>query len=141
MFSVGILGHSWLKPYIPGGSNYEISHNHIKLDYFCAPGATFASVLTTKAYSDLLVASPDLIILVLGGNDLVYGADTAQIYQDLVHLIHLISNCCSPKFGVYVVETEKRLGNPRFVNSDAYKSLRNSLVRKIKKEGLTMSSQ
>ena len=134
MFNVGVLGHSWLKPYIPGGSNYEISHKHIKLNYFCAPGATFASVVTTKAYSDLLVSSPDLIILVLGGNDLAYGADIAHIYQDLVHLIHLISNCCSPQLGVYVLETEKRLGDPRFINSDSYKSLRNSLVRKIKKK-------
>ena len=133
--TIGILGHSYLRPYLPGGSHQDQNnYTNIVLNYHCAPGATFASVLNSGAFSDLVVSSPDLVIVVLGGNDLVYGGNTGSIYNNLLHLIENIYNSCSPTFGVHILEPEKRLGNPDFVDPDSYRALRNSLVRKIKEK-------
>ena len=133
--TVGILGHSYLRPYLPGGSHQDQSHfSNIVLNYHCAPGATFTSILHSSAYSDLVVSSPDLVIIVLGGNDLVYGSSVGNIYYNLAYLIENIYNSCSPAFGVHILELEKRIGNPDFVDPDSYRALRNSLVRKIKEK-------
>ena len=134
MQSVGVLGHSYLYPYLPGGSHQDQPHNNIVLNYFCSPGATFASILNTDAFSDLLASSPDLVIVVLGGNDFVYGSNIGSSYNDLLHLFNIIYNSCSPNFGVYLLEPEKRYGNPHFVDADSYRKLRNGFVRKLKQK-------
>ena len=134
MYTVRILGHSLLRPYLPGGTHYEPSHKHIQLTYHCCPGATYKSILNSQAYADLINLSSDLIIIVLGGNDLVYDADIKEVYQNLVNLISKIKKNCSPQFGLHILEPEIRLGNPSFIDSRGYASLRNSLVRKIKKK-------
>ena len=132
MFKVGVLGHSLLNPYIPGGNLYEESQDNINLKFFCQGGATFSSIINSSAYSDLLVFSPDLVVLVLGGNDLVNGCRIADVYSDLVDLVNTIDSYCSPQFGVHILEPEHRVGDPRFVGQSDYLSLRNSLSRKIK---------
>ena len=132
MFKVGVLGHSLLKPYLPGGSYFEEGQNSFDLRFFSQGGATFSSIISSTAYSDLLVFSPDVVVLVLGGNDLVYGCRVADVYNDLEYLANTINNYCSPQFGVHILEPEHREGDPRFVGPSDYLSLRNSLSRKIK---------
>ena len=132
MYKVGVLDHSLLSPYIPGGNYFEESQDNINLRFFCQGGATFSSITSSSAYSDLLVFSPDLVILVLGGNDLINGCRIGDVYSDLVQLVDTINNYCSPQFGVHILEPEHRVGDPRFVGQSDYLSLRNSLSRKIK---------
>ena len=132
MLTVGVLGHSLLKPYLPGGEFYQQYHNNIILNFHCKSGATYNSILNTSAYSDLLNSSPDLVLLVLGGNDLVTGSRVAEVYSDLEYLVNSIFKGCSPQYGVYLVEPEQRIGDPRFVAPEDYNALRNSLVRKIR---------
>lgn len=132
MINVGVIGHSYLRPYLPGGSHQEKSLTKIVLTYYCQPGATFKSILSSVVLSDLIASSPDLIIVVLGGNDLVYGSKTGDIYSDLHHLNSILSANCSPSFGIHFLEPEKRIGDPKFVDPISYKALRNALVRKIK---------
>ena len=132
MYTVGILGHSLLKPYLPEGEFFQENHNNIYLNFHCQSGATYSSIFGTEAYSDLLNSSPDLVLLVLGGNDLVTGTRVSDVYSDLEYLVNSIVEGCSPQFGVYLVEPEQRYGDPRFVNPEDYNALRNSLVRKIR---------
>ena len=73
-----------------------------------------------------------MVVLFLGGNDLVYGCRIGDVYSDLEYLVNTINNYCSPQFGVHILEPEHRQGDPRFVGPGDYLSLRNSLSRKIK---------
>ena len=134
MYTVGVLGHSLLRPYLPGGSHYKQNNKKIVLNFHCASGATFSSILGTSAYSELVESSPDLVLLVLGGNDLVYGSEVSEVYSRLEYLVHTISESCSPQFGVFLVEIEQRIGDPRFVGPGDYNALRNSLIRKIRQK-------
>ena len=132
MFTVGVIGHSLLKPYLPGGSHYEHVHDNFRLNYYCCPGATFSSILNSVALRKLIESSPHLVILVLGGNDLRYGSDIKLIHQNLTTLVASITDSCSPYFGTYILEPELRKGNPKYIDPSSYVSLRNSLIRKIK---------
>ena len=74
----------------------------------------------------------DIIILFLGGNDLVEGCNIADLYENLKTLAEDLKNTIIPKFGVFLLEPEARLGNPKYISQKGYYRLRNSLVRKFK---------
>ena len=139
MIKVAILGHSLIRQFTPGNRLYPYySHNeslaptNYSLDFFCSPGATFSSILNTKTIDDLTNSSPDLIILVLGGNDLTFSTSIKSVYDDLTNLVNYLKDSCSPTFGIHILEPEIRRGDSRFVSPEIYRTLRNSLIRKIK---------
>ena len=139
MLNVGILGHSQIRPFIPGGSHFPYyCHNessaptNYSLNFFCEPGATFVSILNSRAINNLIRSSPQLIILVLGGNDLTYSTNLGTVYDNLIYLVDHLTSACSPTYGVHILEPELRRGDPRFVSFEIYRALRNSFIRKIK---------
>ena len=139
MINVAILGHSLLKQFLPGGRhcpyylhNLPSTSTNYSLNFYCSPGATFDSILSSRAIDNLVLSSPQLIILVLGGNDLTTTTNLKSVYDDLIFLVEYLTNTCSPNFGVHILEPEIRRGDPRFVTPETYRALRNSLIRKIK---------
>ena len=68
----------------------------------------------------------------LGGNDIRNECNIADLYTKLKTLIDDLNNTIIPKFGIFFLEPEARLGNPKFVSQKGYYRLRNSLVRKVK---------
>ena len=89
---VAVIGHSQLKPLLSVSKpDYLGSFTNLEIKILSASGAHCYDIYNTTAFSKLLTFSPDLIIVFLGGNDLVYGAIVAEIYESLVSLIDRIT--------------------------------------------------
>ena len=134
MFNVGILGHSLLVPYLPGGSHssHRSNYGNYTINFYCSPNATFKTILESSVISNLISSSPHLIILVLGCNDLGQNVSVKSVHDSLIYLVEYLKAICSPRFGVHILEPELRLCSSSMVNHKEYRALRNSLVRKIK---------
>ena len=96
------------------------------------PGATVRSLRNGICFSHLAAASPDVVVLFIGGNDISAEVKVSELYQQITELVNSITFTLSPAFGVFVIEPEKRT-NPRGVSAALYGMVRNSLVRMIKK--------
>ena len=133
-YSVDVIGHSQLSPLSTEFSAFSalLQFHKINIRFFCAPGATCSSIVHTVAFSEICKWNPHLILVFLGGNDLIYGAEISIVYESLKCLVDELDNTCKPYFGISVIEPEPRLGNPRYIDTSGYRALRNSLVRKIK---------
>ena len=90
------------------------------------------NITTFSEYDRLIHSNFDVVLVLLGGNDIRESCNIAEIYDNLKSLIEDINNTVLPKFGTYLLEPEARIGNPSIVSEKGYFRLRNSLVRKIK---------
>ena len=117
--------------YIPDPDGFW-SYKTFQIETFCCPGATFDDITSFSEYKRLVKKNFDIIILFLGGNDIRNECNIADLYTKLKTLIDDLNNTIIPKFGIFFLEPEARLGNPKFVSQKGYYRLRNSLVRKVK---------
>ena len=130
LIKVAILRHSNLKG-IPDPDGFW-SYKTFQIETFCCPGATFDNITSSSEYKRLVKKNFDVIILFLGGNDIRNECNIADLYAKLKTLIDDLNNTIIPKFGIFFLEPEARLGNPEIVSQKGYYRLRNSLVWKVK---------
>ena len=116
-----IYGHSQLSQFV----KYPPKFSTVSVKFFSVPGAKALDLIDSHF-------SPDLIFLFAGGNDLTFDCSVAVVYDSLKTLVTWTQNRFSPKYGVHLLEIEERIGDPRFVNPNQYKTIRNAINKKIK---------
>ena len=130
MFNVALIGHSNLRD-IADESGRWYFQNFV-IEVFCCPAATTSNIASFPEYNRLFHKNFDIVILLLGGNDIRNNCNISEIYRNLKALVEDINNLVIPKYGTFLLEPEARRGDSRYVSEKGYYRLRNSLVRKIK---------
>ena len=125
---VAIYGHSQIREFT---KHPPPEFKLVNLKFFFLSGAKINDLKSTTVIEEIAEFSPELIILFIGGNDIVNGNSVDKIYNELVSLKIHIENLLQPFYGTYVFEIESRL-KPKFISPAGYKCIKNSLNRKIK---------
>ena len=124
---IAVLGHSQTR---------YLNFNRYTVKKFFKSGATFKSITETTAFQHLVSYKPDLIFLLLGSNDIRENynhstiSNTLNNYQNLKEEILIRIN---PIKGTYTLDIERRTIESRYSSSTAYRKIRNSIIKNIKK--------
>ena len=78
---VSIFGHSYVRDLSRLGHDYLIiSDTTIHLDYFSYPGYGFQEFLSNPSlFDNLLQSKPDIVLVILGGNDIKVHVDLSEV--------------------------------------------------------------
>ena len=104
----------------------------LNIEKIFRPGATLRSLRGGDCFSQLAAASPNIVVLFLGGNDITGDVEVVDLYQLLLEMVQAITLTINPAFGVYVIEPEWRT-KPRGISASSYNKVKNSLARMIKR--------
>ena len=107
---LSIVGHSYVKDLFKlGNTNLVINQNlNFDIHYHFQGGATFDTYLSNPAYlTEISNFLPDVIIIILGGNDIVKHVPNSEIYQKCRELFALIKETL-PECLIIASEIEKR---------------------------------
>ena len=124
MFSVALVGHSLLPRQLG-------PIDGVSINIYRKPGATWFDI-NCPEYSEIWVRSFDLIIFVLGGNDLTANSASEALEQAKLFINRALS--CTNTIRVYTVETRQYEEDNRFrVSNEHFRSARNAYNRSLKR--------
>ena len=98
---------------------------------FAVPGGTVASVQRGKVWDKLIQFRPDLIFLVIGGNDISLSTDVTVLAKEIENLAKRIEECT----GGYckIVGLEHRT-HPHDMNADEYTKAKNAVNLRLRRQ-------
>ena len=124
MFTVALVGHSLLPRQLGPVEG-------VSINIFRKPGATWFDI-NCPEYSEIWGRNFDLIIFVLGGNDLTVHSAAEVLDQAKLFIERALS--CTNTVRVYTVETRHYQEDNRFrVSNEHFKSARNTYNRSLKR--------
>ena len=131
---IAIFGHSYVRDLGTLGTNSINIRNSInELVYFSFPGACFNKFLhNTKLLNELVACKPDVVIVILGGNDIKVQTDLDIVKSDC-QSFYLTLKSALPSVRIIAsqiehrhLETINRYGTP---SATLFKKLANSFNR------------
>lgn len=91
-----LLGHSYvrdLKQFIDSPIIKVKSNLYLELEFLTIPGSTFETFINSLSYLEKATnLSPDIIIIILGGNDIKINVPLQHIYHSCKEFFKLIKN-------------------------------------------------
>jgi len=109
MIKVALLGHSYVK-YLPQHMDSPFSNENgteFHCNYFYRSGATFASMINDDILQEIREFHPDIILVIMGGNDIKDDVDNKKIYDRCLDFYKKIQEDV-PAAAVIAAEVEMR---------------------------------
>lgn len=80
---VCVFGHSYVRDIATLGNNsVKIGNTNLDITYLPFPGATFSTFLNHKhLLRNLVNLDPEIVLVILGGNDIFNNIDTANLHK------------------------------------------------------------
>ena len=126
--NVALVGHSFVERL---DTDRQIHGGDIVFTRCGHRGATIHSIRDTPAWTRLHSFTPDLTLLILGGNDIGHGVSPRKIAEDLVSLAKEIEATTGAP--CHIIGIEKR-HNPRGPSYLEYNKIRNSINDRLKRK-------
>ena len=110
---LALFGHSYVRHIERFGDNSIFLENtHLSVNYFGFPGAKFNTFReNTDLLSPLVSYKPDIIVIVLGGNDFANTVLNKTIYENYTWLISYLKGAL-PSVAIIQCQVEKRFVSP-----------------------------
>lgn len=93
---------------------------------FGAPGATVSSIKHSSAWENCIHYRPDVILLVLGGNDIKFNTSPRKLSREIISLALELEEAIHCQCHIFSIEPRLK---PRGLTSDHYNTIKNAVNR------------
>ena len=92
VYKVTLIGHSYVGDLSRCGKTEIVVFDTVfRLNFFSVSGATFSTFINNPVYFDQLKSQlPDIVIVILGGNDLKINIDLSQNYEECANFYNTL---------------------------------------------------
>ena len=125
---ISIFGHSYVRDLQQLGNEYiSLGSERAFLNYFAFPGSSYHTfLLNPNLLSSLIDSAPDVLVVILGGNDLKVNIDLNDVKSDCASLFRLLREKLP---NVYIIAAQVEIRHSNRVNrhgspaADLYRKL------------------
>lgn len=122
---VGILGHSYVNR-LPFESPLQLPSFEVRK--FGSSGAKVSNITQRSVWYSFLDYKPDLVLLMLGGNDINVNTQTTSLCHEIKNLAIMIEELTGAN--CMIMNIEPRL-QPRDISPDLYNTYKNAVNRSL----------
>lgn len=124
---VAILGHSYVSRF--NRPDPQLFREGLQVELFPVPGAHVTDILTGPVFDACVAFQPDLVLLIIGGNDITPITEGKVLANRIADVAREIEEKAGGHCKIVGVESRTK---PRGMEADLFKRIKNSVNRNLR---------